>query len=75
MGDLVELPSHWACDDWPPYVQSMDLDYMMQFLSPDRAMEVFMAEFEAQWECKGSGSASGIRSYRDDWRVGCGSRR
>lgn len=53
MGDLVALPSHWACDDWPPYVQSMDLDYMMQILSPDRAMEVFMAEFEAQWECKG----------------------
>ena len=52
-GDLVELPSHWACDDWPPYVQSMDLDYMMQILSPDRAMDVFMAEFEAQWECKG----------------------
>lgn len=52
-GDLVELPSHWACDDWPPYVQSMDLDYMMQIMPPDRAMEVFMAEFEAQWECKG----------------------
>jgi len=52
-GELVELPSHWACDDWPPYVQSMDLDYMMQIVSPDRAMEVFMAEFEAQWECRG----------------------
>jgi peptidoglycan-N-acetylglucosamine deacetylase len=52
-GDIVELPSHWACDDWPPYVQSMDLDYMMQIMSPDRAMEVFWAEFEAQWECKG----------------------
>jgi peptidoglycan-N-acetylglucosamine deacetylase len=52
-GDIVELPSHWACDDWPPYVQSMDLNYMMQIMSPDRAMEVFMAEFEAQWECRG----------------------
>ena len=52
-GELVELPSHWACDDWPPYVQSMDLDYMMQIVSPDRAMEVFMAEFEAQWEHRG----------------------
>jgi peptidoglycan-N-acetylglucosamine deacetylase len=52
-GDIVELPSHWACDDWPPYVQSMDLNYMMQIMSPDRAMEVFWAEFEAQWECKG----------------------
>jgi peptidoglycan-N-acetylglucosamine deacetylase len=52
-GELVELPSHWACDDWPPYVQSMDLDYMMQIVSPDRAMEVFMSEFEAQWEARG----------------------
>ncbi len=52
-GDIVELPSHWACDDWPPYVQSFDLNYMMQIMSPDRAMEIFMAEFEAQWECKG----------------------
>lgn len=52
-GDIVELPSHWALDDWSPYVQSMDLDYMMQIMSPDRAMEIFMAEFEAQWEARG----------------------
>jgi len=52
-GRLVELPSHWACDDWPPYVQSMDLDYMMQIRSPDQAMEVFMAEFDAQWQARG----------------------
>jgi hypothetical protein len=44
---LVELPVSWATDDWPPYVHSIDLDYMFQILSPDRAMEVFMAEFEA----------------------------
>ena len=46
-GELVELPSSWALDDWPPYVHSMDLNYMFQIMSPDRAMEVFMAEFEA----------------------------
>ena len=46
-GDLVELPSHWALDDWPPYVHSIDLNYVMQVMAPDRAMEVFMAEFEA----------------------------
>jgi peptidoglycan/xylan/chitin deacetylase (PgdA/CDA1 family) len=46
-GELVELPSSWALDDWPPYVHSMDLDYMFQIVSPDRAMETFMAEFEA----------------------------
>jgi peptidoglycan-N-acetylglucosamine deacetylase len=46
-GEIVELPSSWALDDWPPYVHSIDLDYMFQIMSPDRAMEVFMAEFEA----------------------------
>ena len=46
-GEIVELPSSWALDDWPPYVHSIDLDYMFQIVSPDRAMETFMAEFEA----------------------------
>ena len=46
-GKIVELPSSWALDDWPPYVHSIDLDYMFQIMSPDRAMETFMAEFEA----------------------------
>lgn len=45
--ELVELPVSWATDDWPPYVHSIDLDYMMQVMSPDRAMEIFLAEFEA----------------------------
>ena len=52
-GELVELPSHWALDDWPPYVHSIDLNYVMQVMAPDRAMEVFMAEFEAMHECGG----------------------
>lgn len=46
-GEIVELPTSWALDDWPPYVHSIDLDYMFQIMSPDRAMEIFMAEFEA----------------------------
>ena len=46
-GEIIELPASWATDDWPPYVHSIDLDYMFQIMSPDRAMEVFMAEFEA----------------------------
>lgn len=46
-GEIVELPATWATDDWPPYVHSMDLDYMFQIMSPDRAMETFMAEFNA----------------------------
>ncbi len=47
LGDLVELPVSWATDDWPPYVHAPDLGYMFPPQPPDRAMEVFMAEFEA----------------------------
>jgi len=46
-GELIELPTSWALDDWPPYVHSIDLNYMFQIMSPDRAMETFMAEFNA----------------------------
>ena len=52
-GELVELPVSWATDDWPPYVHSIDLDYMFQVMSPDRAMEVFMAEFHAMLRAGG----------------------
>lgn len=49
-GELVELPTSWALDDWPQYVHSIDLNYMFQVLAPDRAMETFMAEFNAMRE-------------------------
>ncbi|MGD9742417.1 MAG: polysaccharide deacetylase [Dongiaceae bacterium] len=46
-GSLVELPTHMALDDWPPYVYEGAFNHFMQIMSPDRAMEIFMAEFEA----------------------------
>jgi len=52
-GRLMELPVSWATDDWPPYVHAPDLNYMFQILPPDRAMEVFMAEFDAFRACPG----------------------
>ena len=52
-GQVLELPVSWATDDWPPYVHAPDLDYMFQIVAPDRAMEVFMAEFEALRACPG----------------------
>lgn len=48
-GDFVELPTHWGVDDWPQYVQSMDLDYMMPIRSPSHGFEVFREEFEAAY--------------------------
>ena len=46
---MVELPSHWGMDDWPQYVQSIDLDYMMPIRSPRSGFDVFRQEFEAAY--------------------------
>ena len=48
-GDLLELPSEWANDDWPPYAHVPDLDYVMQVRAPKAAAEVYRAEFEAAY--------------------------
>lgn len=52
-GEIIELPFDWSQDDYPQYVHTVDLEYIMQINSPDRAMEVFMANFEAAYEYGG----------------------
>lgn len=52
-GRLVELPSHWGLDDWPQYVQSMDLDYMMPVRAPSAGLQIFTEEFEAAYRYGG----------------------
>lgn len=52
-GTLVELPTHWAMDDWPPYVHMSDIDYSMPIRSPQEAVSVYKAEFDAVWEHSG----------------------
>ena len=49
-GRLIELPSHWGMDDWPPYVHSIDLDYVMPVRDPKVAIAGFRTEFEAMHE-------------------------
>ena len=49
-GELVELPSHWGLDDWPPYVHMSDINYSMPIKSPQEACAVFRAEFDAAYE-------------------------
>lgn len=48
-GSLVELPTHWGLDDWPQYVQSIDLDYMMPIRAPSVGFETFRQEFESAY--------------------------
>ena len=52
-GELIELPSHWGMDDWPQFVQSMDLDYMMPIKSASKGIDVFRDEFDVQYEFGG----------------------
>ena len=52
-GELVELPSHWGLDDWPPYVHMSDIDYLMPIKSPQEACAGFRAEFDAAYEYGG----------------------
>lgn len=53
LGQLVELPSHWGLDDWPPYVHMSDIDYTMPIKAPEEAVKAFQAEFDAMWEYGG----------------------
>lgn len=48
-GQLVELPSDVAMDDWSHYVCIREFGYMLPIASPERAMEVYRAEFDAAW--------------------------
>jgi peptidoglycan/xylan/chitin deacetylase (PgdA/CDA1 family) len=53
-GDLVELPSPMAMDDWPHYMHSFDFaGTSNQISSPSRAFEVFKSEFDAQYDHRG----------------------
>jgi peptidoglycan/xylan/chitin deacetylase (PgdA/CDA1 family) len=52
-GQVVELPTHYAMDDWPHFMASRDLAYLMPPKSPAQALEVYQAEFDAMWEYGG----------------------
>jgi peptidoglycan/xylan/chitin deacetylase (PgdA/CDA1 family) len=44
-GSLVELPTHWGLDDWPQFVQSEDLGYFGNIMSPEMGFEPYIQEF------------------------------
>ncbi len=46
-GSLIELPSHYAMDDWAHYMVGRDLNYTMPIKAPSHAMDVFRGEFDA----------------------------
>jgi peptidoglycan/xylan/chitin deacetylase (PgdA/CDA1 family) len=52
-GELVEIPGHWGVDDWPQWVQSMDLHYMMPVRSARNGFDLYLHEFEAAYKYGG----------------------
>jgi peptidoglycan/xylan/chitin deacetylase (PgdA/CDA1 family) len=53
-GQLVEIPSHWGLDDWPPFVHNFDLDFAMPIQAPSVGFKGFREEFDAAWEDGGA---------------------
>ncbi len=51
--DLVELPSYWGMDDWPPYVHNSDINFEMPVKAPSQAIVAYRDEFDAAWESGG----------------------
>jgi peptidoglycan/xylan/chitin deacetylase (PgdA/CDA1 family) len=52
-GDLLELPSHWGMDDWPPFMHSTEFGFQMPIQAPSFAWQNWWEEFEAMWEYGG----------------------
>jgi peptidoglycan/xylan/chitin deacetylase (PgdA/CDA1 family) len=48
-GHVIEMPSHYAMDDWAHYMTSRDLGYMMQPKATSDAMRAFAEEFDSVW--------------------------
>jgi peptidoglycan-N-acetylglucosamine deacetylase len=46
---VIEMPSHYAMDDWAHYMTSRDLAYMMQPKATSDAMKAFREEFDSVW--------------------------
>ena len=49
-GTLVELPHDATMDDWTQYVCLREFGYMLPIASPEKATEVFRAEFDSAWK-------------------------
>jgi len=48
-GDMVELPSQRALDDWTHFVMSRDYQWMLPISPPEHAFSLYRAEFDAAW--------------------------
>lgn len=47
---LLELPSHWGMDDWPPFMHSTEFGFQMPIQAPATAWANWWEEFQAHWQ-------------------------
>jgi peptidoglycan/xylan/chitin deacetylase (PgdA/CDA1 family) len=52
-GSVLEIPQFIANDDYPQFMHNWDFGIEMTIQSPQRAKEVYLAEFDAQYESGG----------------------
>jgi peptidoglycan-N-acetylglucosamine deacetylase len=52
-GSVVEIPSHYGLDDFPHFMVSRDLSYIMAVKAASQALDLFREEFDAAWEYGG----------------------
>ena len=48
-GEMVELPSQRALDDWTHFVLSRDYNWMLPLQTPENGFAIYRAEFDAAW--------------------------
>lgn len=46
-GEILEIPPHWGCDDWPPFAHFEEIGYMMPVRGPSEGLRAFFEEYEA----------------------------
>jgi hypothetical protein len=46
-GELIEIPPHWGCDDWPPFAHFAEIDYLMPVRGPTDGLRPFFEEYDA----------------------------
>lgn len=52
-GEILEIPTHWGTDDWPPFAHYEEIGYLMPVRAPSDGLRAFFEEFEAQYAAGG----------------------
>ena len=49
-GQIIEMPTHWGTDDWPPFAHFAEINYLMPVRGPSAGIAPFIEEFDAAYE-------------------------